>query len=660
METIDHNQLHNPQPLYSQHAKLYATHTGGKQTRKTVLRVILILLVAVLAFVVLTGITYGTYGYLAYRSLVSAQKNIESAKAAAKNKELPKAATYLKAAHDEIYRSRGSLNKLHFVTNVPLLGSQYDAAMHLVNASYVVDGTLATTLDAANQIMLSIKVPDGQKVSFSTLSSDQKGQILTKLHEVSPLLVGANQDLGLAQIEIDKIPSSGILRQIIGPTNELKKLLPVLQEGMELATSLSQIGPDLAGYKQEKRYLVLFLNNSELRPGGGFIGSYGIMKLKNGEIVDFPTQDTLLLDKTYKGDTPPDPVKKYMNPIWWMRDSNWSPDFPTSAETVLGFYKKESGDDKNIDGVIGITPSVIENLIKLTGPIQVPGYPYTFTADRFADQLDLAVEYDYVDAGLSHENRKQILGDLNKTIMEKILALPQDHWKSILQILNESITNKQIMLYATKSLVEHEAISAILEKENWDGHIRSTDSDFLMVVDANMLAMKTDPVVERTYSYHVQLTPENKLKARLVLTYKNTGFEGKLTSAYTTYTRILAPKGTKLVNVTNADTKPDVLEEHGKASFGFYKRINPQDTQIVTLDYELPEGIAAQVRDGSYKLLVQKQLGSFDQTLNVTFQSGNRIMGTEPLEIPFVLNSNNEGTFSTKLNRDYNFLVKTK
>jgi hypothetical protein len=624
------------------------------------LRIVGIVLIALVAFVVVTGITYSSYAYAAYRSLQAGKTDIENAKIQIAAKDLGKATTYLRAAHEELGNAKSDLAKLSFLRLVPVVNRQYAAATHLINAAYVVDATLATTTDAADQIISSVKSDDPKKVSFSTLTSEQKAQILKKLHEVSPLFEGASQDLALAEIEIGKIPDSGVLRQITQYSNQLKRLLPTLQEGLDLASSLSKIGPDLAGYQQEKRYLVLFLNNSELRPGGGFIGSYGMMTIKNGEIVKFPTQDTLLLDQTYQGEEPPDPIKKYLNPKLYMRDANWSPDFPTSAENVLGFYRRESHDTANIDGIIGLTPNVIQNLIKLTGPITVPGYPYTFTSDHFADQLDLAVEYDYAKAGLSYENRKQILGDLNKTIMEKILGLPQDQWKDMLGILHDSFTNKQVMLYPTKTLFEHDAINAILQKENWDGHIIDTDTDYLMVVDANMLGMKTDPVVDRTIDYRVQRTSDNKLIARVVLTYKNTGFHGQLTGNYTTYTRILAPKDSKLLSIQNADTKPDTLVENNKASFGFYKGISPQDTQVVTIDYQLPESILKQVQDGSYKLLVQKELGSFDHAINVTFQSENRIMKTNPIEIPFVLNSNNEGTFSTELTKDINFEVKTK
>lgn len=658
---MEQTEQPQPTPLFKEQAKYYqGIVEGHKKNRNTVATVFVVIAVSLTAFLAVTAITYGTYAYTSYTSLKAASVNLESAKAEVKAKNLKRAKAYLDAAHEEIGSAKGSMAKLAFIKTLPMVGTQFEAAVHLVNATYIVDGTLASAVDAVDQIISSIQGGNSSQVSFSTLSSEQKGQLLTKLHEVSPLFDGNSQDITLAEMEINKIPDSGVLRQIIQYSNELKRLMPTLKEGMSLATSISKIGPDLAGYKQEKRYLVLFLNNSELRPGGGFIGSYGILTMKNGEIVSFPTKDSWHLDRTYPGDEPPEAIRIYMNQKLWMRDANWSPDFPTSAEAVLGFYRRESKDTANIDGVIGLTPNVIQNFIKLTGPITVPGYPFTFTADHFADQLDLAVEYDYVKVGLTDETRKQILGDLNKTIMNKILSLPQDKWNAMLQILNEDITNKQIMVWPTKSLYEHDAINAIIQKENWDGHILDTDGDYLMVADANLLGMKTDPVMDRTIDYRVQLTSNNKLKVRLVLTYKHTGFRGKLIDNYNTYTRILVPKGSKFINGENLDSKVTVAEENGKTTFGFYESIHPQDTRVMILDYELPQSILDQVKSGTYKLLVQKELGSYDHKLRVTFQSEKSIMKSEPIEIPFVLNSRNEGTFEVPLSQDLNFIVKTQ
>jgi hypothetical protein len=48
--------------------------------------------------------------------------------------------------------------------------------------------------------------------------------------------------------------------------------------------------------KPSPKYLILFQNNLELRPAGGYIGNFGILKVKNGQIVSLETHDTNIFD----------------------------------------------------------------------------------------------------------------------------------------------------------------------------------------------------------------------------------------------------------------------------------------------------------------------------------------------------------------------------
>ena len=44
------------------------------------------------------------------------------------------------------------------------------------------------------------------------------------------------------------------------------------------------IAETILGFEKPQTYLVLFLNNTELRPGGGFIGAYGIVTFNKGSV----------------------------------------------------------------------------------------------------------------------------------------------------------------------------------------------------------------------------------------------------------------------------------------------------------------------------------------------------------------------------------------
>ena len=146
-----------------------------------------------------------------------------------------------------------------------------------------------------------------------------------------------------------------------------------------------------------------------------------------GEIEEFFTDDTYNLDKNFTQIiTPPEPLAIYnQDKEWTFRDANWSPDFPTSSRKMLEFYRLEGGLDwQQVDAVIALTPTVIEDLLQVLGPQRVSGYDYEFTSSNFTDQLELHVEKTYKQIGESKEDRKSIIGKLGQQLIAKMFALP--------------------------------------------------------------------------------------------------------------------------------------------------------------------------------------------------------------------------------------------
>jgi len=64
----------------------------------------------------------------------------------------------------------------------------------------------------------------------------------------------------------------------------------------------------------------------ELRPGGGFIGSYGILTMDKGKVSDFKIHDVYDADGKLKASIEPQfPVRRYLKlPHLFLRDSNFS------------------------------------------------------------------------------------------------------------------------------------------------------------------------------------------------------------------------------------------------------------------------------------------------------------------------------------------------
>src|SRR5690606_24264615 len=144
--------------------------------------------------------------------------------------------------------------------------------------------------------------------------------------------------------------------------------------------------------KTPKTYLLIFQNYDEARATGGFIGTYGVLKVSNGKIDKLKIESIYNLDgQLFEDIAAPGPFQPAI-PKWGIRDANWFADFPTSADKLLYFYEKVG---ETADGVIATTPQIFSELLKLTGSIEMGQYGVTLTAENFQEQVQFKTSVDY-------------------------------------------------------------------------------------------------------------------------------------------------------------------------------------------------------------------------------------------------------------------------
>lgn len=631
--------LHTPVPPQTAHQNSVASAPGAPATTHRIARAWLIILLVACGlftgFLAATGITYGfrAQHLLATARLVQSDITVmQSQLAGSDAASLQPLVIRTAKIKDELSTAQKDLHSMRFLTLLPIARTQYQAADKALTAAWQVVASAHDVLLSAAQILTPLDTTGAG--NFSDLTPETKKQIMANLYQLGPVVSGAKQELSLAQLTLENAPSVGVVRQIKEVSNQIARQIPVAQAALDSAATASRVLPTLAGYPDSKRYLFLFLNNAELRPGGGFIGSLGTVRLTAGDMTEFKTFDVYDIDHKYVStELSPEPLRRLSNE-WYLHDSNWSPDFPTSAATSLRFYTQESGDN-DVNGVIGITPELLRDLIKVTGPINVPGYPYTFTPENFTETLENAVEKDFVQQGIPFEKRKQIIGDLSTILLDKLFSLPREQWPKLITTAQESVAEKHIMVWyrqpAAPSDVDKEA-AQVLADSNVDGHVKQTDHDFLMIVDANIGGLKSDLVIKRAIDYTIHWTDDHKLMVKASMTYQHTGFhDGFFTVAYPSYVRFYVPEGSTLVAQNGCDSGSFKEEkELGKSVFGCFKTTQPQTSSTITAEYQLPPSIADQVAAGQYDLLIQKQLGTLPHDLTVRFQSGATVGSFTP------------------------------
>ncbi|MCX6764076.1 MAG: DUF4012 domain-containing protein [Candidatus Moranbacteria bacterium] len=350
----------------------------------------------------------------------------------------------------------------------------------------------------------------------------------------------------------------------------------------------------------QRTFLVLFQNNMEIRPGGGFIGSFGILKILNGKVADFQIHDTGNFDARIPNTVaPPYPMAETLHiKFWQLRDSNFSPDFLENAKKAEEFYYMGQGGE-TFDGIMGITTNVLTSFLKATGPVEIPGYPGTYKDEDAVLKLEYQVEKAYEQQGIQKGDRKSIMNDLGQVIMAKVFNLSQTQKLELAQVILEDLNRKDIQIFFRDPKLQEKVVAA-----GWAGQVDADwKKDFLMPVDANLGSFKSDYFIKRSFDYSVDLTGEIP-KAVLKITYQHNATQKDwMTKEYLTYLRVYVPDGSWLVNTQNFEN-PKFGNEFGKKYFGDMVYVKLGETKTVILEYNLPKEIKT-----DYDLKIQKQAG---------------------------------------------------
>ena len=412
-------------------------------------------------------------------------------------------------------------------------------------------------------------------------------------------------------------------------TAKIDKYGPLLDSYLSASARL----PAILGWDAPRRYLVLTQNPAELRPTGGFIGSFGIIVFDKGRITERRFQDVFLLDLpwTYPFVTPPQELADYLlgdKQPWQLADANWSPDFPTSAQDAIRLYTNESGDAK-IDGVLAITTYTIDELLKVTGPVTVPQYNLTIASGETTLKLLQAV---WAAAASGSANRKAILGPFADRLLSSVLALPPTKWG---QLLGDAATFRQGRLL--QAWFRDPADEALVAGSGFDGAVRADPGDYVYPVDSNVAPVsKLNAVTARTLDLGVQIDAVGNARNTLAVTWQNE-IETAGGAPYRAlpevgqlrilgmYFRLLVPERSRVEAVSGGSYSllsyaAVVEDEAGRTAIGTYLKVPPGRTGL-TYTWTSPYAADADQSGGTYQLTIQKQPGLLPGPLALTIRA---------------------------------------
>ncbi len=527
----------------------------------------------------------------------------------------------------------------------------------LLEIGQAVSGSLVTASDLA----VSFEELLEDEINFQDLDVVKKSQVLIKFVQALPEINGLKANLDLAVNRLEFVELRGWLTPISNRFESIKNDLTSAWFLTEKSLPLLELSPQFIGYPKPTTFLVLLQNSDEMRPTGGFLGSYSVLRTNRGQVEVIITADSYHLDMPVQdrlNTIPPTPLAKYLGvEKWYLRDANWSPDWPTSAQKIEEIYReivsvwpsdKPSPYNGQFDVVIGITPQVVADLLKIVGAIEVDGQIYN--SENFHHQLQYQVEMAYREKGISSWDRKDVIGELLGIIETRLMALSSNDWPYLLQTVINNLEEKDIIMYF-KDLYAHGIVSNL----NWAGEIQSVDKDYLMIVDANLAALKTDAVMTKTLEYILKEVDDNFV-AKLKLNYSHGGGIDWRTSRYRSLTRIYLPILAENVSQEgfSQDFKVEKDTNLDKTVVSGFISVDASTDKDIVINYTLDKGIIAQ----NYNLYIQKQPGSYWQAeVKLDLEEDYRIASFYPSLGAELIKDHGEISWESEIDSDKVFNV---
>lgn len=591
--------------------KIYGRKKGSLKKRMIKIIAVLLIITALIYFPIRGVYSSGKRMVAGARSMQEAVKNNDL-------EGIKKGLAEIKAGDSSL---NTSLNFLFWMRIIPFVGGYYADAVHFSKAA-------GYELEAA-EIMVNSLDPYKDEIGLNgtpTPGQDKIAQFvkildktLPHIDQVEPQLKKASDEV--ASIDVSKYPETMGRYRVRSQVETAKNFITGAHYAVTQAKDALLLAPAALGEPSKKTYLILFQNDKELRPTGGFLTAYAFLTLDKGRLTSSQSDDIYRLDEKLLSVckskicplTPPAPLVKYLpeadgrtRSAWSMRDSNISPDVPTAMAQFERMHEL-LGEGNPWDGIILIDTHVVEELIKITGPIEVLGTTYSADHDDRCNCPNVIYELEayaqIIEKG--EADRKAILGTLMQQILARSLGAATEKMPEFINAGVKLAQGKHMMFY-----MKDQKLQEALNKLDWTGQVKPYTYDYLMINDSNFAGGKTNLYVRNKVNLDINIADGGKVTHKLSVTYSNPEeYKVWLNGINRTYVRAYVPKGAKLISSKGSEVGVTTIEDDlGKSVFEAFIQVRPGSSRELIFEYELPEPFTGNM----YDLVVQKQPGTKD------------------------------------------------
>jgi len=564
-------------------------------------------------------------GKKVYNQIISIKDKRSSMQNTLKSKNLVSIETELDNLNLDLDAINHNYQKLKLIGSFPFIKSYFQDGQNLITIGKQSIDTGKIVIEAIKPYQDFLGFQGSATSSADTAEdriaflTDSVESILLQLDLIEQKVADIQQSLN--NIDSKRYPEQfkdyQVRQTIITAQTTVDKIHKLVKDGKPILENT----PWLLGKDSPRKYFLLFQNDAELRPSGGFWTAYGILEVNNGKVTPLVSSDIYSLDDLFKSTIPaPRPIKDYhINiPYWYLRDMNISPDFPTNAQMFIENYQKIS--KQEFDAIIALDTQVMVDLVEILGRVGVPGYG-NFSADpdkRCNGCPNIIYELENI-AGRPRnyieDNRKGFLAPLLHSLLTNAMGSPKEKMGPLAQVFLKNLEQKHILFYFLD-----EDLQQAGELANITGNIQTTDqnTDYFHLNDSNMASAKTNLFIQQKIKHQI-ITKDGQVEHQITISYNNPFKasncnleKGDLclnAPKYRDWFRFYTPLGSQLVKMTGSEVQPLEYEELGKQVFeGFYGDKYPlyaESSNMVSIQYT-----SSVKASKNYQLLLQKQAGT--------------------------------------------------
>jgi hypothetical protein len=607
---------------------------SGPQRRRSHFRSRPVLALGLLLLVLLAAAVYGRQKAVdlqadVIRDLDSGQHRLEAGKVAlsqANQRHDPGQIAQARADFTAAYQAFASAKTRADGSRLLSLGSRIPGVNSYVKPRLAaVDGIAEMGMNLSNAAG-RIAVLDLRLINPDR-STSAGARLLATLRTSTPDIAEIRSDISRAQRALEGVDASVLPATQRGVLEKARSTITAAASGIAEFQRLTPALVEILGGNGRRVYLIEQVNAAELRSGGGFIGTESVISVDNGSFKLISSGDSYAFDGYLPDERPRAGSPAYVRPpstltgffsgySWSFEDSNFFPDFQTNAKWAEYFADRRRG--LKPDAIIALDYYAVADILKVTGPITVPGYGVTFDAGNLVDQVFLR--------DVSDPTHKSILAAAAGPLVDHVSTLPADRWPQFLGVLNGAVVHRHLQVHFNNQVAEAEMI-----RVGWSGALNPAHgSDFFMETEDNFASNKSNHFITRHYT--VTLTRDAAgLHHRVVVDlYNKAGAPSWYQHGYGAYVRFYTPSdatGQHLVNSTpgtSSEIPPRYPNNDPHPGYALTDGwVNIPQIGHLQLVFEYDTAWSADDA-GNHVMYWQKQPGTLDDVVDLTFSANGK------------------------------------